>query len=55
MAATATAAPPAPLRLTVARPVINPWVIALTVTPIAAPLVPMTRRFHIGGGPAGGH
>jgi MFS transporter, DHA2 family, multidrug resistance protein len=32
MAATATVAPPAPLRLTVARPAINPWVIALTVT-----------------------
>ncbi|WP_058186022.1 DHA2 family efflux MFS transporter permease subunit [Terracidiphilus gabretensis] len=32
MAATATVAPSAPLRLTVARPAINPWVIALTVT-----------------------
>jgi MFS transporter, DHA2 family, multidrug resistance protein len=32
MAATATVAPTAPLRLTVARPAINPWVIALTVT-----------------------
>src|SRR6201996_3491326 len=32
MAATATVASPAPLRLAVARPAINPWVIALTVT-----------------------
>src|SRR6201996_4209946 len=32
MAATATVASPAPLRLAVARKPINPWIIALTVT-----------------------